>query len=116
MGTIRRDADPEELFRAIRSIALGNAWFDPVTANGMLSAAGPHRDGAEGGGSPLTGRELDVAVLIAEGCSNKEIAGRLELAEATVKKHVGKVLEKLGTPDRLQAGLLIARNPASFKR
>jgi DNA-binding NarL/FixJ family response regulator len=111
MATLRRSADPEDLFRAVRAVAQGHAWYDPTTAAGMLSSAGSET--GPGGGKPVrfSQRELQVAALIAEGQSNKEISTSLRISEPTVKKHVGHILSKLGVPDRLQAGLFIARHP-----
>lgn len=116
MATLRRSADPEDLFRAIRAVAGGQAWYDPTTASGMLSTS--NRDHASGRqGRPLfSDRELQVAALISEGQSNKEISTSLAISEPTVKKHVGHILEKLGLADRLQAGLFLARNPLLFRR
>ena len=54
---------------------------------------------------PLSDRELDVLRLLADGCSNREIATALFLAEGTVKNHVTNVLGKLGARDRTQAAL-----------
>ena len=113
MATVRRSADPEELFRAIRAVAGGHAWYDPTTASGMLAAAGR---GQEGNDSGLSSREMEVAALLAEGRSNKEISTWLRISEPTVKKHIGHILRKLGLADRLQAGLLLARNPLLLKR
>lgn len=113
MATLRRSADPEDLFRAIRAVALGQAWYDPTTAAGMLTESG--RDHRPGGRPLFSDRETQVAALIAEGQSNKEISSSLEISEPTVKKHVGHILEKLGLADRLQAGLYLARNPLLFK-
>jgi DNA-binding NarL/FixJ family response regulator len=114
MATLRRTADPEELFRAIRAVAEGNASYDSLTAAAMrstnVSANGRALDHRQ-----LTGRELEVASLIADGRSNKEISTSLEISEATVKKHVGSILVKLGLEDRLQAGLYLARNPLVFR-
>ena len=56
-----------------------------------------------------------MAALIADGRSNKEISSLLTISEATVKKHVGSILVKLGLEDRLQAGLYLARNPLLFR-
>ena len=64
----------------------------------------------------LSERELDVAMLIAEGRSNKEIAHALGIGVPTVKKHVDRLLEKLGLHDRLQVGLFLARNPVTLRR
>ena len=55
----------------------------------------------------LTVREQEAAVLLARGCSNKEIARQLDITERTVKSHVGAMLEKLGVRDRLQLSLII---------
>lgn len=114
MATLRRSADPQELYRAIRAVARGQAWYDPTTAAGMLTATGPKRPGA-GARRLFSDREMQVAALITEACSNKEIASRLGIREPTVKKHVMHILEKLGLQDRLQAGLFLARNPLLLK-
>jgi DNA-binding NarL/FixJ family response regulator len=115
-ATVRRDADPEDLFRGIRAAAAGESWYDSQTtaniaANGSGSTAGP--DSLAKG---LSERELDVAALLAEGLSNKEISTTLSISEPTVKKHVGHILDKLELQDRLQAGLHIARNPLIVMR
>lgn len=113
MGTLRRSADPGDLVRAIHAVAEGHAWYDPTTAAGMLAAG----DGAtEGAGRRLfSDREMQVAAMISEARSNKEIATLLRIREPTVKKHVTHILQKLGLEDRLQAGLFLARNPLLLK-
>ncbi len=55
----------------------------------------------------LTAREQETAILLAKGCSNKEIARQLDITERTVKSHVSAMLEKLGARDRLQLSLII---------
>ncbi len=115
-ATLRRSADPEDLFRGIRAVAAGQSWYDPQTTSGLVSTSDIGPGGTRGSGDPLSERELDVAALLAEGLSNKEISAALTISEPTVKKHVGHILEKLGLQDRLQAGLHIARNPMIITR
>jgi DNA-binding NarL/FixJ family response regulator len=108
-GTIRRSADPEVFFHAIRTVASGNAWYEAGTASAIMRhALAPATDNHT---HALSARELDVAELISVGRSNKEIAQALGISEPTVKKHVGHILDKLGLQDRLQVGLYVARNP-----
>jgi len=107
-GTIRRDADPEELYRAIRTVASGKAWYEAGTAAAIMRHA---LGGATRALRNLSARETEVAELIANGRSNKEIAQALGITDTTVKKHVGQILAKLQLQDRLQVGLYVARNP-----
>ncbi len=108
-GTIRRSAEPEVFFHAIRTVSSGNAWYEAGTASAIMRhALSPHQ---EAHSHALSSRELDVAELISIGRSNKEIAQALGISEPTVKKHVGHILDKLGLQDRLQVGLFVARNP-----
>ena len=113
-GTIRRSADPEELFRAVRTVASGKAWYESGTAASIMRHALASSESE--GPPPLSQREMEVAGLIAEGRSNKEISQALDISEPTVKKHVGHILTKLKVQDRLQIGLYIARNPLVLRR
>ena len=108
-ATVRRSADPHALYAAIRAVAAGHQAYEPGTIENLAAQR-------VAGGRSLSARELEVAALIAEGMSNKEISTVLEISEPTVKKHVGRVLEKLGVQDRLQAGLFVARHPLLFQR
>jgi DNA-binding NarL/FixJ family response regulator len=114
-GTLRRSAEPEELFAAIRAVSSGHVWHDAGTAAALLQ-----KDLGSGQpialGRPLSTRETEVASLISSGRSNKEIAEALGISEPTVKKHVGNILGKLGLQDRLQIGLHVARNPLLLRR
>lgn len=110
-GTIRRSASPDELFRAVRTVASGNAWYEAGTATAIMRHALAGNGSGGTAPAPLSGRELEVAELIAAGRSNKEIGSILNISAPTVKKHVGRILEKLGLQDRLQVGLYVARNP-----
>jgi len=113
-GTIRRTAEPEELFRAIRIVAAGKAWYEAGTAAAIMRHA-LARTSTEGR-TDLSERETEVAELIANGRSNKEISQALDISEPTVKKHVGHILTKLKLQDRLQIGLYVARNPLVLRR
>jgi len=113
LGTVRRSADPEALFRTVRAVAAGQTCYEPRT--GMMLSHGGIGAGASAN-LGLSVREMDVAVLLAEGQSNKEISRLLTISEPTVKKHVGQILKKLSVQDRLQAGLFVARHPLIFSR
>jgi len=85
---------PQALIRAIHDVCAGRRVIPPEVA-AQLAERMPLSD--------LTPREMEVLGLIVDGCSNKEIAARLDLAETTVKTHVANVLGKLGVEDRTQA-------------
>jgi DNA-binding NarL/FixJ family response regulator len=96
-GYILKDAPREELYRAIRSTAVGQSYLSPSVATRLM---GQLRAPAE---SSLSQRELDVLTWVAKGASNKEIARALHLSEATVKSHLLHIFSKLGVNDRTQA-------------
>jgi two-component system, NarL family, response regulator LiaR len=105
-GYLLKDAEPDEVTRAIRAAYDGQAIIAPAAAARLVEAI------AQDGPSPrerLTAREREVLELIAHGRSNKRIALELEISEKTVKAHVGRVLAKLGVADRTQAALLAVR-------
>jgi DNA-binding NarL/FixJ family response regulator len=104
-GFLLKDAPPEELLGAIRTVHAGDAVIAPSSTRRLLTRlAGSLPDPTDGAGLEcLTDREREVLVLMARGFSNQEICKELFLAEPTVKSHVGKVLFKLGARDRVQA-------------
>ncbi len=105
-GFLLKDAMPERLIDAVHTIARGDALLDPAVTRAVVDRFGrtPEPDaGAARRLADLSQREHEVLLLLAEGCSNKEIAGRLFVSEATVKTHVMAVLRKLGLRDRIQA-------------
>ena len=100
VGYLLKDAAPEELTRAIRAAARGDAPLDPKAARALLSARGV--------ASPLdalSDREREVLTLVAEGLPNKLIARRLAISEKTVKAHLTRVFREIGVTDRTQAAL-----------
>ncbi len=103
-GYIYKDAQADELCRAIRSAAAGNLQLSPRAAAQLVCEGIPHASGPE-----LTDREREVLRLLAEGKANKEIAYSLHVGESTVKTHVSSILSKLGVPSRTQAALYATR-------
>jgi DNA-binding NarL/FixJ family response regulator len=105
-GFLYKDVDPDALVRAIRSVHDGHTLLAAEVAD-VLSArpAGPVTSGI----GALTRREREVLALLADGQSNREIAGTLRVSEKTVKTHVSSVLAKLGVADRTQAAVLAVR-------
>ncbi|HEY0247692.1 MAG TPA: response regulator transcription factor [Gryllotalpicola sp.] len=103
-GFVLKDADPEFLLAAIRTVHQGNAVI-AATATRTLFArvdAGTDRRPAPPAWAELTAREREIFRLAARGLSNAEIAAAEFLSEATVKTHVSRVLGKLGLRDRVQ--------------
>ena len=106
-GYLLKNAQPQELVRAIRAAQAGEALIDPVVAARLVETLA-----ADGEVEPLerlTPREREVLVLIAQGFANKRIARELGVSEKTVKAHVGHVLAKLGVSDRTQAAVVAVR-------
>ena len=105
-GFLLKDAPPEELVRAVRVIAAGDALLSPSVTRRLLDRVVPKLatpQPAPGMLEALTDREREVLRLVAQGLSNAEIAERVVVSEATVKTHVSHVLEKLDLRDRVQA-------------
>jgi DNA-binding NarL/FixJ family response regulator len=108
-GFLLKDAPPEELIRAVRVVAAGNAMLAPDVTRRLLDRVAARLPSVRGRPpeiDELTERERDVLQLVARGRSNSEIAQRLHVSETTVKTHVSHVLEKLGLRDRIQAVVL----------
>lgn len=111
-GFVHRRASAEELLATIASVARGEMVCSPRAVATLLRRVGylaGHRSGpaAPDAGVLLTGRERDVARLIGEGLSNKEIATRLQIGVPTVKNHVHRILEKVGARRRGEAAALL---------
>jgi len=104
-GFLLKDTPPDELVRAVRVVAAGDALLSPSVTRQLLDqvAAGGAPVATDPAVDALTEREREVLDLLARGLSNAEIAERLVLGETTVKTHVGRVLSKLGLRDRVQA-------------
>ena len=119
-GFVLKDSSAEELIRAVRAVAGGEAYLDPAVTSRVLSAyrqvAGERRPDTV---VELTAREQDVLRLIGQGCTNAEIAEKLCISELTVKSHIGRIFVKLDLRDRAAAivyaydhGVVTPRYPA----
>jgi DNA-binding NarL/FixJ family response regulator len=104
-GFVLKDSSAEELIRAVRAVARGDGYLDPVVTDRVLStyrrAAGERR--TSDAVAQLTVRELDVLTLIGAGRSNTEIAEELFISAVTVKSHIGRIFQKLDLRDRAAA-------------
>jgi DNA-binding NarL/FixJ family response regulator len=102
-GFVLKDAPAEDLIRAVQTVAAGDAWLDPAVTSRVLAAyrnsAPPQEDVAERV-STLSAREVEVLRLVGRGATNQEIADTLVITEATVKSHIGHILDKLDLRDR----------------
>ena len=108
VGYLLKDAEPEEIAKALRAAARGEAPLDPRAGRALLSA----RSSA----TPLDGlseREQDVLRLVARGLPNKLIARELSISEKTVKAHLTQVFRVIGVTDRTQAALWAERHGVS---
>ena len=108
-GFMLKDAPADELTRAVRVVAAGDALLAPSITRRFIEEATRRRTPPPKVSrelASLTVREREVLELIARGMSNAEIAAHLVVAEQTVKTHVGKVLAKLHLRDRAQAVVL----------
>ncbi|GAA4692007.1 response regulator [Phytohabitans rumicis] len=112
-GFLLKDARPEELLAGIQAVATGDAIVAPSLTRRLMDAYIGH---GPAGAAPapaddprlraLSDREQEILLAIGQGLTNTEIAERFVLTESTVKKHVGRVLAKVGARDRIQAVIL----------
>lgn len=100
-GYILKHAYPEEILLGIKLVSRGRKYYDPIILEMILK----ERDASMV--EDLTAREQDVLRELGKGASNKQIAESLFITEYTVKKHVSRILAKLGLMDRTQAALYV---------
>ncbi|MGY1805142.1 response regulator [Blastococcus sp. SYSU D00922] len=117
-GFLLKDAPPEEMLAAVRTVHAGDSVIAASSTRRLLQHVAPMLRGAAAAAVPgadtraladLTPREREVLELMAFGATNTEIAERFVVSEATVKTHVGRVLAKTGSRDRVQAVVLAYR-------
>jgi DNA-binding NarL/FixJ family response regulator len=99
-GCLLKDASETNVGKALQRIMAGDTIIEPRIAKGLAVA---YSRVLRGDTVQLTPREREVLKLLAEGLSNKAIAGKLILAESTVKGHVATLRQKLGATSRLHA-------------
>ncbi|MFD3357502.1 response regulator transcription factor [Streptomyces fradiae] len=117
-GFLLKNTEARDLIEAVRTVARGEGLIAPAVTRRLIAEFAAPRPGrpARGGAAgpapdpgvlaPLTRREREVLSCLGEGLSNAEVAVRLDMAEATVKTHVSRVLGKLGLRSRVQAAVL----------
>ncbi|MGN6129318.1 MAG: response regulator [Nocardioidaceae bacterium] len=104
-GYLLKDADADEVTAAIRAAMAGEVHLDPAAAKALTaSLRAPRKESVA-----LTPREREVVVGIAEGRTNRQIAGALGVTERTARTHVSNILAKLGLASRTQAAMWAVR-------
>ncbi len=110
-GYILKDISSEELVKAIETVYKGNVLLQPEIAKKILGAIkeiSPKKE-KEDIRKNLTKREYEIALLVGEGKTNKEISEILYISEGTVKNHLTNILDKLDLKDRTQLALYISK-------
>jgi DNA-binding NarL/FixJ family response regulator len=103
-GVLTKDAGREEIARALHQAAAGHMTLaEPLQARLLAAAAPPDAPGRTELPDGLTAREAEVLALIGAGFTNREIAERLVVSEATVKTHINHLFAKIGARDRAAA-------------
>lgn len=111
-GYLLKEISIEEIAPAVRAIARGQALVSPTMAARLVAefnALSRRVDEQHDHAPRLTDREIEVLRLVARGCSNREVAAELVIAENTVKNHVRNILEKLQVRTRMEAALYAVR-------
>ncbi|THC52330.1 response regulator transcription factor [Streptomyces sp. A1499] len=112
-GFLLKNTEAKDLIEGVRTVARGEGLIAPAVTRRLIAEFAAPAKAVRGENAPdpavldsLTRREREVLACIGEGLSNAEIAGRLSMAEATVKTHVSRMLGKLGLRSRVQAAVL----------
>lgn len=105
-GYVLKDADEDEMMRAIQAVAQGEAIFSPAIASRLMDYFAATKTSPHAEAFPeLTEREREILALIARGRSNSEIAGELSISLKTVRNHASNIFNKLQVADRTQAAI-----------
>lgn len=110
-GYVLKQVGTDDLLRAVRAVARGDAVLDPAVTRQLLARVRRVEHAAHGAAfSQLSERELEVLALVAEGKTNAEIADALTLSEKTARNHVSTILEKLALTNRIEAATYAVRH------
>lgn len=110
-GYILKQLDTDELLRAVRAVAHGDAVLDPAVTKRVLDSVRQAKEKAQAAAfKMLSDREVQVLTLLAEGKTNPEIAEVLFLSEKTVRNHVSEILGKLSLTNRIEAATYAVRH------
>jgi two-component system, NarL family, nitrate/nitrite response regulator NarL len=108
-GILRKDSDPESLFKCIRAVMSGQYWVMNEAVSDLAQIVGAESFPAERTGKSknfnLTQREMEMLAAVISGLTNREIARRFSISEQTVKHHVTNIFDKLGVYNRLELAL-----------
>jgi DNA-binding NarL/FixJ family response regulator len=116
VGYCNKDIEPSLLRKAVKVVQEGETWVGRKTISRLLAELTSLGESHQEDGpvlsevylNYLTPREQQIALLIGNGAHDKEIAGRLNISERTVKAHLTAIFQKLQIPDRLRLGLFVA--------
>src|SRR4051794_34221844 len=108
-GYLLKNTGRAELLRALRAVGAGQELIDPAVTSKVTRRLGQLARTATATPDPLSEREREVLALIARGCTNREIAERLVIAEKTAGHHVSHILDKLGLSRRSEAAAYAVR-------
>jgi DNA-binding NarL/FixJ family response regulator len=105
-GLVLKGDNSDRLFSAIRTVANGDLAFSTEIANQVVQAMAAEPRQEPSNLSRLSERERQIAMLVARGMKNKDIAAELHISENTVKRHLQSIFSKTGTRDRLELAVL----------
>ncbi len=105
-GLVLKADNPAKLFDAIRTVAAGDLAFSNDIANQVVSAMATEPRSEPTSLARLSERERQIALQVARGLKNKDIANELKISENTVKRHLQSIFSKTGTRDRLELAVL----------
>ncbi|MFK0121041.1 response regulator [Streptomyces sp. NPDC090994] len=117
-GYVLKQIQGSDLVSAVRTVAAGQSLLDPSATARLMARLrhGPEPEPEPDALPGLTGREREILALIGEGLTNRQIGGRLYLAEKTVKNHISRLLAKLGVERRIQAAVIATQAQDRLRR